>query len=227
MTEVDERQRLAGYFDALAPYYVSHAVPHTYYRARAADDIKRLARGAAVVLDIGCGPGHLTADLPQRVRVYGTDLSAGMLEQARSSRPSGTYAVHDFHDPLPAGWPAADLVVAVGCFEFCRDLATTLRHLRTAARPNGRLLLAIPDADASPAADGGEVEGFVFHLWTRAAVEAALSEAALRLESYDAVPGWGTDAVGDFSYHWITARPEGQRRAQPRRVRERRSSKSD
>ncbi|WP_116190848.1 methyltransferase domain-containing protein [Paenibacillus taihuensis] len=49
------------------------------------------------VLDIGCGPGHLTNALPLEVEVVGIDLSNSMIDMAQQKRPSGQYFVHDFH----------------------------------------------------------------------------------------------------------------------------------
>lgn len=52
------------------------------------------------VLDVGCGPGHLTAGLPGSVEVVGIDISPEMIKKAKHARPIGRYLVHDFHSPL-------------------------------------------------------------------------------------------------------------------------------
>jgi trans-aconitate methyltransferase len=49
--------------------------------------------GSESVLDVGCGPGHITAALTGLTtgRVVGTDVSEAMIEEARSSHPDIEY----------------------------------------------------------------------------------------------------------------------------------------
>jgi 2-polyprenyl-3-methyl-5-hydroxy-6-metoxy-1,4-benzoquinol methylase len=50
----------------------------------------RLTSGSSV-LDLGCGPGTITADIGRRVapgRVLGIDASADVMEQARREKPA-------------------------------------------------------------------------------------------------------------------------------------------
>ena len=97
------------------------------------------------VLDVGCGPGHLTATLPASIEVVGLDLSAEMVELARRARPAGRYEVHDFHDPIPVGLGRFDAVLAVGALDFCRDLAAVFTDLSSVLREGGLLLASVVD----------------------------------------------------------------------------------
>ena len=62
-----------------------------------------LVRGAAPVLDIGCGPGHISAVLQDLgLEVIGVDLSPVMIDLARSEHPGPRYDVASMTD-LPYG----------------------------------------------------------------------------------------------------------------------------
>ena len=95
------------------------------------------------VLDVGCGPGHLTRGLAAPVQVVGVDLSPEMIALAREGRPSGDYHVHSYHAPLPAGLGRFDVALAVGCLDFCEDLGRVLGHVSAALEPGGRLLFTV------------------------------------------------------------------------------------
>jgi SAM-dependent methyltransferase len=52
------------------------------------------ADGGGPVLDLGCGPGHITAQLAEfGVDAYGIDLSPGMVEVARRDHPGPRFEV--------------------------------------------------------------------------------------------------------------------------------------
>ncbi len=59
--------------------------------------------GAGTVLDVGCGPGRLTARLRERgMRVIGLDLSIGMIQIAQRDHPTIGFAVGSMTDlPFP------------------------------------------------------------------------------------------------------------------------------
>ncbi|MBU1671947.1 MAG: methyltransferase domain-containing protein [Actinobacteria bacterium] len=76
-----------GVFDPVSGDYRAKSV----VQRKAADrlmDLLDLKPGKSV-LDVGCGPGHITAELARRTggRVVGADISEGMIEKARSSHP--------------------------------------------------------------------------------------------------------------------------------------------
>lgn len=95
------------------------------------------------VLDVGCGTGLLTRELDASVEVVGLDLSPEMIELARKGRPSGTWQVHSYHQPIPPKLGHFDVVLAVGCLDFCDDLRRVLQHFGSALKPEGRMLFTV------------------------------------------------------------------------------------
>src|SRR4051812_32770233 len=87
----------------------------TYADERGRPFVELLSRVAAEdpssVLDLGCGPGNLTALLVQRwpgARVVGIDSSAEMIARARETTPAVEFQVADLRD-----WLAGDAQVDV------------------------------------------------------------------------------------------------------------------
>ena len=95
--------------------------------------------GAERILEVGCGTGRWLADLrPVTWRVYGLDLSAGMLRQARERDP-GLRLVRGRACRLPfpsATFDLAYCVNAVHHFDHPREFVSEARRL---LRPGGGL----------------------------------------------------------------------------------------
>ncbi len=113
------------------------------------------------LLDIGAGPGTLTADLAQRVaRVTATEINHEALALTRAGVESGTdssdqatvdYATADVH-ALPFASESFDVVHAHQVLQHVADPVQALREMRRVTRPGG--LVAARDAD---------YRGFVWH----------------------------------------------------------------
>jgi SAM-dependent methyltransferase len=150
------------------------------------------------VLDVGCGPGQLTRDLDPTVQVVGLDLAPEMLEQARRGRPSGEYRVHSYREPIPEVLGRFDVALAVGCLDFCEDLARTLGHLSEALKPGGRLLFTV--LERRPGLTGHEEARWPFQtaggpevtlfFWSFVETARALEAAKLLPLRYTHAPGW-------------------------------------
>lgn len=114
------------------------------------------------LLDVGCGPGTLTADLAARVapgRVVGVDASADVVERARSharergGEDGGPVNLHlvagDFRDldlaadGVDGGW--FDVVHAHQVLQHLQDPVDALRAMAALVRPGG--LVAVRDGD--------------------------------------------------------------------------------
>lgn len=109
----DERVRAAydavarTYADQLAGELVDGGLP---FETWLLDRVAAHADGGPVV-EVGCGPGHVTAYLAEAgADAVGIDLSPGMVEEARHRYPEGSYDVGDLRDlmrpPTARGWRA-------------------------------------------------------------------------------------------------------------------------
>jgi SAM-dependent methyltransferase len=106
--------------------------------------------GDARVLDVGCGPGTITAGLADRVprgRVTGIDASPEVIEQARDvigDRANLGFATGDVYAlDYPDG--AFDVVFAHQVLQHTSDPVGALREMRRVVRRGG--LVAIRDGD--------------------------------------------------------------------------------
>ncbi|GGL15456.1 hypothetical protein Sme01_70370 [Sphaerisporangium melleum] len=101
------------------------------------------------LLDVGCGPGTITADLADLVapgRVVGIDTSEDVIAQAARTASAGwaglTFEVADVHD-LPEG--GFDVVHAHQVLQHLADPVGALAAMREACAPGG--LVAARDSD--------------------------------------------------------------------------------
>ncbi|KQW53833.1 hypothetical protein ASC77_01795 [Nocardioides sp. Root1257] len=107
----DDRVRTS--YDAVAASYADHLVNEVSglpFERWLLDRVAAHADGGPVV-EVGCGPGHITAYLADAgADATGIDLSAGMVAQARERYPDGSYEVGDLRRlmrPTSApGWSA-------------------------------------------------------------------------------------------------------------------------
>jgi ubiquinone/menaquinone biosynthesis C-methylase UbiE len=129
-------------FDNVSAQYRKKALVQ---QKAAAKLIKLLSPGKTEdVIDVACGPGHVTALLASMTsgRVLGTDISAGMIEQARANYPS-----------IEFRQVAADALDYVAVFDaafcnssfqwFAKPLAA-IQAIHRALKKGGRLALANP-----------------------------------------------------------------------------------
>jgi trans-aconitate 2-methyltransferase len=126
-------------------------------RARPFFDL--LARVAAadpkLVLDLGCGPGELTATLAERwpdAEVIGVDSSAAMIESARSGaqrdgRPS--FVPGDVRDWEPAG--PADVLVSNAVLQWLPDQLGVLARWTGFLADGGWIAVQVPGNNDQPA----------------------------------------------------------------------------
>ena len=103
--------------------------------------------GADPVVEVGCGPGHVTAYLAAAgVDASGIDLSPQMVEQARSLFPDGRYDVGDLRQLVrpggAAGWSAV-----LGWYSLIHlaasELPSAITALARPLAPGGWLVLSM------------------------------------------------------------------------------------
>jgi SAM-dependent methyltransferase len=104
----------------------------------------------AQILDVGCGPGTISADLADRLprgRVTGIDAARGIIEQARESIGARQNLSFTTGDVYALDFPddTFDVVHAHQVLQHLGDPVRALREMSRVARPGG--LVAVRDAD--------------------------------------------------------------------------------
>jgi ubiquinone/menaquinone biosynthesis C-methylase UbiE len=105
--------------------------------------------GKGQVCDMGCGPGHVARYLHEAgVKIFGLDLSPGMVEQARHLNPDisfceGNIMALDLSDAALAGITAFYAIVNIPK----ESLVQVFREMQRVLKPDGLLLLAFHAGD--------------------------------------------------------------------------------
>ncbi len=103
-------------------------------------------RPELTLLDVGCGPGTITADLAGRVsRVIAIDSAAEVVESAQQTAPANVaFQVGDVHR-LNFADASFDVVHAHQVLQHVADPVRALREMRRVCRPGG--IVAVRDSD--------------------------------------------------------------------------------
>lgn len=127
----------------------------TYADERGRPFVDLLARVPAdrprTVVDLGCGPGNLTALLAERwpdAEVLGLDSSPEMIAAARSTAPGVAFEVDDLRDWAPA--EPVDVLVSNATLQWVPDHLTLLPRLVSAVAPGGWLAFQVPGNFGEP-----------------------------------------------------------------------------
>ncbi|GAB3509024.1 hypothetical protein GCM10027575_19620 [Phytohabitans suffuscus] len=124
-----------------------------------ADDLafieRHLGGRPGVVLDLGCGPGHLTGFLRSLgVDARGIDLVPEFIAHARAAHPSGRYQLGSMEDLGVADHSIAGILTWYSLIHLPpRRLDGVLARFRRAMAPGGRLVLGVFDGDEVAAFD--------------------------------------------------------------------------
>jgi trans-aconitate 2-methyltransferase len=106
-----------------------------------------------LVYDVGCGPGSLTAELPDRLDaglVIGTDTSPAMLEKARPLANDRLRFVEGDLRQLVAEKPAA-IIFSNAAMQWVDDHEAVLSTWRDQLAPGGQLAVQVPANGVHPA----------------------------------------------------------------------------
>jgi trans-aconitate 2-methyltransferase len=123
-------------------------------RARPFADLVAQVRAAepAEVVDLGCGPGRLTASLADRwpgATVLGIDSSPEMVERARQYAGDRVrFTLQDLRDWQPAG--PVDVILSNATLQWVPDHRSLLPRLVEALNPDGWLAFQVPGNFAEP-----------------------------------------------------------------------------
>jgi SAM-dependent methyltransferase len=112
--------------------------PAHWYRPHLPGDSGLLARCGGPTLDVGCGPGRLTAVLGRLgCPALGIDISSAAVRLARLR--GATALRRDVFDPLPGHGRWRNVLLADGNIGIGGDPAALLRRCRTLLARDGRL----------------------------------------------------------------------------------------
>ncbi|HEY1726200.1 MAG TPA: class I SAM-dependent methyltransferase [Steroidobacteraceae bacterium] len=191
----DRARRFAAEGDGLAAV-CSYGMPEFYNRAIDVTQRRALGRWLAVdpgtrVLDVGCGVGRWSRRLAARgALVTGIDLSATMIEQARSRTARVglaercRYLVQDVVE-LEVG-QSFDLILAVTVLQHLPDaqsIVSALRGMQAHLAPHGRLVLL----EAAPMMRVRRCDSSVFQAHERGAYLRLFEQCGLSLQALDGV----------------------------------------
>lgn len=102
------------------------------------------AAGGGPVVDVGCGPGRITAHLHELgVDSFGIDLSPGMINVARRDHPGLRFEVGSMTDLDLAEGSVAGLVAWYSLIHIPDAwISSVFAHFRRVLRPGGPLLVS-------------------------------------------------------------------------------------
>jgi SAM-dependent methyltransferase len=154
MTSTDPPSRgdVRDSYDRVAQEYarrIADELAHKPLDRALLDAFADRVRGAGPVVDVGCGPGHVTRYLAERgADARGVDLSPGMVAQARALHPGLEFRVGDVTalDADDDAWAGA--VAYYSLIHLPRPGAVpALRELSRVLRPGAPLLVAFHAGD--------------------------------------------------------------------------------
>jgi SAM-dependent methyltransferase len=194
-------------YDRVADNYVAMGMgdlaPTPWLRA-ALTAFAEEVQGRGPVLDVGCGPGTVTAFLNGLgVDVSGVDLSPGMVAHARRLHPGLAFEVASATELQLEDASLGGVLGWWSLFNLPRDvLPRVLASFARALVPGGQLLLGTHVGDGEivrTEAYGGVPVAWTTHLWRPEQLTALLSDAGLEpvadLRLPPPLPGLGDQVV--------------------------------
>lgn len=131
-------------YDAVADNYVAMVGDPGPWQRAALDAFAEQVRGIGPVLDVGCGPGWVTAHLRDMgVDISGIDLSPRMIDHARRQYPGISFQVASVTEVNVDPGSLGGVLGWWSWFNLPRDvLPTVVATMAGALRPGGLLLVA-------------------------------------------------------------------------------------
>ena len=131
------------------PYSVETTQTRTPFHQRQFDLTLDLLRGLGHldrILDVGCGEGHITAEIKRqfpKAEVHGLDYSLSAIRKAHITYPDISFSVADaVKSPYPEG--KFDVVVCNNLWEHVTDPNGLLLRMKDALKPGGSVIISTP-----------------------------------------------------------------------------------
>jgi SAM-dependent methyltransferase len=179
------------------------------------DDFARVVAGQGPVWDVGCGAaGHITRFLADReVEVVGSDISPGVVAEARRRQPGLDFRVADLRRlPVPDG-SLAGILAFYSLIHLPRpELPVALAEFRRALKPAGVLLVAMHSAitgspDGPGEGEAGEiVEAQAFGHPVEVRVTLVTTRELSRMAADAGLPGIGSHERPPYPGEYPTQR---------------------
>ena len=157
--------------------------------------------GVGPVLDVGCGPGTVTAYLADRgVDVAGVDLSPRMIDHARRLHPTCIFSVASATELELAESSLGGVIGWWSLFNLPRDvLPQVLASFARALRPGGQVIIGthVGGEDlARTEAYGGIPVRWTTHQWQPEQLVALVEQAGLQRVAEVRLAPWGPIGPG-------------------------------
>jgi SAM-dependent methyltransferase len=177
--------------------------PHRWVAEELGDRISPNTR----VLEVGCGPMHLTRAVKHAgaVTAIGVDLNHERLNAGNGTGTVGLAGARATADRLPFPTGSFDLVYSRFLLEYLADPATAVAEMRRVARPGGTVVLQDLDSqlvnnyppdevleslmDEFLAASKGSLDVFIGRKLFSLATGAGLKEVTVRTNAYHLIAG--------------------------------------
>jgi SAM-dependent methyltransferase len=138
--------KIRSNYDALAQAYAREVSGELDHRPMERDLLQRFAKACdGLICDLGCGPGHVARYVNDfNPRVFGLDLSSGILREARASHPEIIFLAGNMLELPLASENLAGIIAFYSIIHFDeKQVALALQEMGRALRPGGHLLLGV------------------------------------------------------------------------------------
>lgn len=138
-------EEMVARYDIDRYYQRSHWIVRRIEQGRIAA-VQRLAAAQPGdhVLEVGCGGGHVLAHFA-RTRRTGIDLSPAMLARTRRRHAQAVPLIQAIAEGLPVRSASQDVVLCTEVLEHTRDPAQVIAELMRVVRPEGRVVVSVPN----------------------------------------------------------------------------------
>jgi ubiquinone/menaquinone biosynthesis C-methylase UbiE len=149
-----EEKLIAKYYDALSKIYDAETKKGNWVPNAESDKLllPHLKKGSSV-LDVGIGTGQSVEKMVEAgCKITGIDISHEMLEAAKSKFPMFELYQADVSSDLSLlNGKSYDAIVAIGVFEFVKNLQKVLKNLSIFLKPGGLMCFTyeeyLPDSE--------------------------------------------------------------------------------